>query len=91
MLATLFHGRGPVLGITLFLVWSWMLPPSVWLADVMPWRLLIALGDHGVLPPLGGYLVQGVPLPTVAPIIATVLWCVLFVVVAIWRIRREEF
>jgi ABC-type transport system involved in multi-copper enzyme maturation permease subunit len=91
MLATLFHGRGPVLGITLFLVWSWMLPPSVWLADVMPWRLLIALGDHGVLPPLGGYLVRGLPLPTVIPIIATVLWCALFVAVAIWRIRREEF
>jgi len=27
----------------------------------------------------------------VTPIIATVLWCVLFVVVAIWRISREEF
>jgi hypothetical protein len=30
-------------------------------------------------------------LPTVVPIIATVLWCMLFVGGAIWRIRREEF
>jgi len=30
-------------------------------------------------------------LPTMMPIIATVLWCVLFTGVAIWRIRREEF
>jgi len=27
----------------------------------------------------------------VTPIVATALWCVLFVAVAIWRIRREEF
>ena len=31
------------------------------------------------------------PHPTVLPIIATVAWCVLFVAVAIWRFRREEF
>jgi hypothetical protein len=91
MLATLFHGRGPVLGLTLFVVWFWMLPPSVWLADFMPWRLLIALGHNGAVPSLVSYLVRGLPLPTMAPIIATVLWCVLFVGVAIWRLRREEF
>jgi ABC-2 type transport system permease protein len=85
MLATLFQGRGPVLGIAIFLVWGWMIKPlGVLLVDVMPWRLLIE-------PALGGYLLQGVPLPTVAPIIATAVWCVLFTGVAIWRIRREEF
>ena len=92
MLATLFHGRGPVLGITLFLVWFWMLPdPSVWLADFMPWRLLIALGHTGAVPSLASYVVQGLPLPTTAPIIATVLGCVVFVAVAVWRTAREEF
>lgn len=91
MLATLFQGRGPVLGITLFIVWAWMLPPSVLLADFMPWRLVIAVGVRGALPPLGGYLVQGLPLPTVSTIVATILWCAIFVVVAIWRFRREEF
>lgn len=25
------------------------------------------------------------------PVIATVLWCLLFIGIAIWRIRREEF
>ena len=91
MLATLFNGRGPILGITLFLVWGWMLPPSVLLADIMPWRLLIALGPDGSLPPIVFYLVQGLLPPTAAPIIATILWCILFIVIAIWRIRREEF
>jgi ABC-2 type transport system permease protein len=92
MLATLFHGRGAVLGIALSLVWGWMMIPlGVWLADVMPWRLVIALGENGAIPALAGYLMRGQPLPTVAPIIATAVWCVLFVAVAIWRIRREEF
>ncbi len=92
MLATLFQGRGPVLGITIFLVLGHMITPlGILLRDVMPWRLVCGLGKNGVIPALGGYLWQGVPLPTVTPIIATAVWCVLFVVVAIWRFRREEF
>jgi hypothetical protein len=33
----------------------------------------------------------GEPLPTLVPIIATALWCVLFTAIAFWRIRRVEF
>ena len=96
MLATLFNGRGPVLGISLLVAWS---GPMVFMADliekyapwldmVLPWRLLMPVGEDA---PLAGYLVMGQRLPTVTPIIATALWWVLFVVVAIWRLRREEF
>jgi ABC-type transport system involved in multi-copper enzyme maturation permease subunit len=92
MLATLFQGRGPVLGIPLIVVWVFLITPlGALLADVMPWRLLHELGKKPALPALGGYLLQGVPLPTVTPIIATAIWCALFVTVAIWRFRREEF
>jgi ABC-type transport system involved in multi-copper enzyme maturation permease subunit len=92
MLATLFQGRGPVLGITIFLVWGHMITPlGVMLRDVMPWRLVCSLGKNGIIPSLGGYLVEGAPLPTVAPIIATALGCLLFTGVAIWRTSREEF
>jgi ABC-2 type transport system permease protein len=90
MLATLLHGRGPVLGITLALLMGFQLflKLAPWLAAVMPWRLLMSVGNGG---PLVGYLVLRQTLPTVTPIIATVLWCALFVGVAIWRFRREEF
>lgn len=92
LLATLFQGRGPVLGITIFLVWSHMITPlGVLLRDVMPWRLLISLGRNGALPSLGKYLWQGFPLPAITPILVTAVWCVLFTGVALWRIRREEF
>ena len=92
MLATLFQGRGAVLAIPIVAVWGVMITPlGVLLADVMPWRLLIDLGKNGAIPALGGYLLQGSPLPTVTPIIVTVVWCVLFTGVALWRFRREEF
>jgi hypothetical protein len=90
MLATLFQGRGPVMGIPLFILFLWMIPDSARLAEFMPWRLVIDTGNNA-LPALNGYLLSGQPLPTVAPIIATAVWCVLFTGVAFWRIRREEF
>ena len=96
MLATFFNGRGPVLGISLALAWSGPLPfvsgpiqkYAPWLYDILPWKLLI---DFNTNQSLAGYLANGQPLPTVAPIIATALWCVLFTGVAIWRMGREEF
>lgn len=66
-------------------------PLGVALAHVMPWGLLIALGENGAIPSLAGYMVQGQPLPSLVPIFAAALWCVLFTGVAIWRMCREEF
>jgi len=96
MLATFFNGRGPVLGISLALAWAGPMPfisepiqkYAPWLYDVLPWKLLI---DFNTNRPLAMYLANGRPLPTVIPIIATALWCVLFTAVAIWRMSREEF
>jgi ABC-type transport system involved in multi-copper enzyme maturation permease subunit len=96
MLATLFNGRGPILGIALLVAWSGpmqfiaqpMQKYAPWLEMILPWRLLLDFGLEG---PLVGYLAMGQPLPTVIPIVATVLWCLLFIGVAIWRFKREEF
>jgi ABC-type transport system involved in multi-copper enzyme maturation permease subunit len=95
MLATLFNTRAPGLGISILIAWvgplQFLVRPMEnylpWLEDILPWKLLSSIGDA----PLAGYLALGAKLPTVLPIIATVLWCVLFVGVAIWRITREEF
>jgi hypothetical protein len=54
----------------------------------MPWKLLI---DFNTNRQLAIYVANGQSLPTVVPIIATALWCVLFTAVAIWRMSREEF
>jgi ABC-type transport system involved in multi-copper enzyme maturation permease subunit len=96
MLATLFNSRAPGLGISILIAWAGPMPFLAqpidkyipWLRDILPWKLIAMVGSE---PPLAGYLALGAPLPTVVPIIATVLWCVLFTGVAIWRISREEF
>ena len=96
VLATLFDGRGLVLGISLIVAWSgpmqFIVQPiqkyAPWLELVLPWRLLMDIGRHPALAP---FLAMGQRLPAVTPIIATALWSVLFVGVAIWRFRRDEF
>lgn len=55
----------------------------------MPGTLVGSAGQGGV--PLAGFLATDQPLPTVTPIIATVLWCAPFAVVAVMHFRREEF
>ena len=93
MLATLFRGRVPVFGIAVGAAWGFMLlQPPAWLDAFLPWTLLTGpITDTETIPSLGGHLILGEQLPTLVPIIATALWCVLFTAIAFWRIRREEF
>jgi hypothetical protein len=52
---------------------------------------IIYVGSLSAVFLLVARLVTDALLPTVTPIIATALWCVLFTGVAIWLIRQEEF
>ncbi len=93
MLATLFRGRGPVLGIAVGAAWGFMLGrPPAWLDALLPWKLLNGVTtETETTLSLGGHLILGQPLPTLVPILATALWCVLFTGIALWRVRRVEF
>jgi ABC-2 type transport system permease protein len=90
MLGTLFHSRGPVIGIPLLLVFgnsiNNMLP---FLGKVLPWNLVMDLGPGQ--PALALALAQGLPLPTVTPILGTLGLTLVFVAVALWRFARQEF
>jgi ABC-2 type transport system permease protein len=86
MLGTLFNGRAPVSAIGLgFLfggqIFPNFLPPLVTL--LFPWKLS----------ELAPAFVLGQPLPTgwPIPIIATAIWIIVFVAIALWRFGREEF
>jgi hypothetical protein len=57
-------------------------------ADIMPWNLTM---DVGTKPALAMVLLDGQPLPTITPLIATALWSILFIAVALWGFSREEF
>jgi ABC-2 type transport system permease protein len=90
MLGTLFHSRGPVIGIPLAFVASiylWGLVP--WLGNFMPTNLIMDLGV--ARPSLAVALAQGQPLPTVTPLIGTVILGLIFTLAALWRFQREEF
>lgn len=96
MLATFFNGRGPVLGIAALLAFfgplGFLAQPMnenvPWVTSILPWILTFPVGTEN---PLVQYVVSGQPLPTVTPIIASLLWCVLFIGMTIWRTGREEF
>ncbi|MBX3062269.1 MAG: ABC transporter permease subunit, partial [Anaerolineae bacterium] len=90
MLGTLFNERGAVIAIPLVVLFSaqFVMGLSPSLTMYTPWPLLFptAIGD-----PLPIQAMTGQTLTTVTPIVATIVWIVVFVGVAIWRFEREEF
>jgi ABC-2 type transport system permease protein len=90
MLGSLFRSRGPVIGLPLLLVFgnsfSNMLP---FLGKLLPWNLVMDLGPGQ--PALAVALAQGLPLPTITPILCTAGLTLVFIAVALWRFARQEF
>ncbi|MBZ0287791.1 MAG: ABC transporter permease [Anaerolineae bacterium] len=91
MLGTFFDGRGGVIGIpmAILFLYQFVLGFAPQVGQIMPWLIVYPPGQTD------GSLVQqallGQPITMPLPIIATAVWCILFVVVAVWRFRREEF
>ncbi len=84
MLGTFFSGSGPVAGIAVGGLLGGLVAQErlKTLVVVMPWEL----------PDIAALMATGAPLTRVTlPIVATALWVVLFVAVALWRFRRDEF
>lgn len=90
MLGTLFDARGPVIGIAMALLFGYQIFLGIapWLAEIMPWALVVQTGSSA---PLAVTVALGLPIASYTPIIATVLWSVIFTIVAVWRFNREEF
>jgi ABC-2 type transport system permease protein len=91
MLSTLSNQRGMAIGVPLFLILGFILFVEVapWTADIMPWSLTNAVS--AIRPAMALSLVLGQPIPTLVPLIATVIGCLAFLIVAIWRFQKEEF
>jgi ABC-2 type transport system permease protein len=89
LLGTLFSSRGAVLGIPLVVLFIYQIFPHIpaWLARLMPWNLVDSISHEA----LALTLVQGQALPTLTPIITTIIACLVFTLVASWRFSREEF
>ncbi len=82
MLGTLFSSQIPVVGIAALILFVQPLLAEVyafgaWLPGALPLQVPQVLG--------------GSPLPTIVPLLGTILLTVVFIVVAVWRFEREEF
>ena len=91
MLSAIAGGRGAAIGIPMAILFGYqfLLGIAPWLGEIMPGGLTTPLGTS--LGSVALSLAQGTAVASTMPIIATLLWCVLFVVIAVWRFNREEF
>jgi ABC-2 type transport system permease protein len=91
MLSSLSNMRGLAIGIPLFLILGFTLFVEVipWIANYMPWSLTSSVSGNQTA--LGVSLVLGQPIPTLLPLISTVIGCLVFTMIAIWRFQKEEF
>jgi ABC-2 type transport system permease protein len=86
MLGTLFNARGPVSAIGLGFLFGGQIFPNFlpqFVTLIFPWKL------SELAPALA--LGQELPLVWPIPIIASAVWTVVFIAVALWRFSREEF
>jgi ABC-2 type transport system permease protein len=91
LLSALSNMRGLAIGIPLFLILGFSLFVEFvpWIANYMPWNLTSSVSANQ--PAMALSLVLGQPLPTLMPLIAAGIGCLVFSMVAIWRFQKEEF
>jgi ABC-2 type transport system permease protein len=86
MLGTLFNARGPVGGVAIgFFIAGMILPNFLpkWVPLFMPWMLIQGAAKVAQWKPF--------PLQLWIPSVATAVYTVIFLLVALWRFEREEF
>ncbi len=91
MLGAVFNSTGIAIGVPLLLVFGYQVIAGLLPVTrlIMPWGLVAQVSPDG--PALALAVTRGEPLFSTLPIVATVVWCVVFVGIAIWSFRREEF
>ena len=91
MFSAATNSRGAAIGIPMAVLFSYQFIVSLapWTLQIMPWGLTNP-GSGARELPLVAAVALGQPVsPT--PIIATLLWCALFVGIALWKFNRDEF
>jgi ABC-2 type transport system permease protein len=91
MLGALSNKRGLVIGLPLVFILGYSLFVEIipWTGEIMPWNLTAAVSI--ARPALGLTLVTGHSLPTLTPLFGSLIGCLLFIAIAIWRFQKEEF
>ena len=91
MLGAFFNSRGPVIGITLALMFlqQYLIGLLPTLRYLLPWTLVIPLNNQteAIVPEL----LLGQPIYSSIPLLCVAVECILFVLICLWRFSREEF
>jgi hypothetical protein len=75
--------------MAILFLYQFVLGVAPQLGQVMPWLIVYPPGQTAGS--LAQQAMMGQPLTMPLPVIATAVWCVVFVVVAVWRFGKEEF
>jgi len=91
MLGTFFDSWGPIIGIPLAFAFGQNIIGGFapFLIYIFPWALSVPAGDD--YPSLAWSLINGEAPFSWIPLIAAVIFSVLFIAGAIWRLNRQEF
>jgi ABC-2 type transport system permease protein len=91
MLSAVSNHRGVAIGVPMGLNFGYQFIAGVapWLGEIMPFRLVLTVGQNQ--PALAVSLVMQQSITSLLPIIATVVWIVVFIVIGLWKFRRIEF
>jgi ABC-2 type transport system permease protein len=96
MLGAFFNSRGPVIGIPLALILGqqfilgMVMSISPKIADYLPFPLVMPPQDN-LASSVVGHVIMGTSPQSWMPVISSIIAIALFVVVGIWRFRKEEF
>jgi ABC-2 type transport system permease protein len=103
MFSAASDSRGAAIGIPMAILFGYQVIVGIapWTLQVTPWSFTNGVSGTGNLPTsLATALAQGQTIPvlpvpgevfSILPIIVTIMWCLLFVMIAMWRFNRDEF
>ncbi|HTP10958.1 MAG TPA: ABC transporter permease subunit [Anaerolineae bacterium] len=92
MFSTVSNSRGAAIGIPLAILLGYQFIVGVvpWTLQIMPWGLTNPGSGNSSVSSVVMAVVQGQAI-SVLPIVATLLWCLLFAAIAVWKFNRDEF
>lgn len=92
MFSAASNSRGAAIGIPMAILFGYQFVVGIapWLLEVTPWGLTNAGSGSGLPNSVATAVALGQSFSGL-PIIATILWCGLFVVLAVWKFNRDEF
>jgi ABC-2 type transport system permease protein len=91
MFSAVSNSRGAAIGfpMAILLGYQFIVGIAPWTLEVTPWGLTNA-GAGNLADSVATALAMGHSF-SVLPIVATILWCGLFVAIAVWKFNRDEF